>query len=490
METILKSPGFNHIVKKILHKIERFTFEEEDLKTIFNLRLVSKTLKEAVETYYWRLSWLNLPLERKSETKDSWCLYLLSKNEFDRKLSWKLLHFTFSLNVSKMRESYDTKCYDKYSQYFDEYFESDFRHIIPRPEPFEMLLCNGPFEIVSAVFQNSKLVKDISDAQLYRLRKIIEDEVIFKRLFLLSIFVFKRQDIAKIICEKNHNFWQSSWSKQCIKNVTQVILKCDTHHYKDILNFLIDITNEPESMVTFYDEKYEKNIIEFLTKFSNCQTNCAKNLPQPQFDEFWSQGDITPNRKLQNPLFMILHNKFYYRHEEMITIFTKLLKKVTYPQQISRSVLILLNKYAALTGCLEIAKIIEEKLGPVYVALAIQIMQKCSHWAKENVLKFMALKIDKHDKMKVENFEDTSLHVSAKKMEWQFIINFAPFSSTIAEKCLNRKNALGLVLDINTSDLEPTEKILHQKASESLETFNAKSAPEGQDFACQFDGKN
>ena len=91
--------------------------------------------------------------------------------------------------------------------------------------------------------------------------------------------------------------------------------------------------------------------------------------------------------------------------------------------------------------------------------------------------------------MKVENFEDTSLHVSAMKMEWQFIINFAPFSSTIAEKCLREgKNALGLVLDINTSDLEHTEKILHQKASESL-TFNAKSAPDEkvQDFACQFD---
>ena len=65
METILKSPGLNHIVKKILYKIEHFIFEENDVNVIWNLRSVSKTLKEAVETHYWRLPWLSLPRKRK-----------------------------------------------------------------------------------------------------------------------------------------------------------------------------------------------------------------------------------------------------------------------------------------------------------------------------------------------------------------------------------------------------------------------------------------
>ena len=158
-----------------------------------------------------------------------------------------------------------------------------------------------------------------------------------------------------------------------------------------------------------------------------------------------------------NPLLTALHYDKDHQLNNMINLFATVLIKVRYPQGIKLSVLGSLNFYAALKGYREIAEIVAEKVGPnMYANLSIVFMQNCICWIDENVLKFMAFIIDQDDWQKITNSEDSSLHVAAKKKNWQFIKNFAPFSTTIFEKGKEGRNALLLSL---RSSLDITQRV-------------------------------
>ena len=156
---------------------------------------------------------------------------------------------------------------------------------------------------------------------------------------------------------------------------------------------------------------------------------------------------------VENPLLMALHYDQNYELCGIVNLFTNALRNVR--QEIRPEVLELINLYAALRGYLEIAEIIAEKLGPkMYANLAKDIMKKCSCWVDKNVWNFMASKIDQDDKENIMNLQDSSLHVAAKMKDFQFIINFAPFSTTIYKPDENGKNALLLLMEISGNGLE------------------------------------
>ena len=81
-----------------------------------------------------------------------------------------------------------------------------------------------------------------------------------------------------------------------------------------------------------------------------------------------------------------------------------------------------------------------------YADLAMDLMNNCIHWMDESVLKFMASIIDDQDVKKINNYEETSLHAAAKNGKMNYIINFAPFSSTSHEKDHKGKTALLLLI--------------------------------------------
>ena len=144
-----------------------------------------------------------------------------------------------------------------------------------------------------------------------------------------------------------------------------------------------------------------------------------------------------------NPFLLALHHDIDHQLSEMINLFPTVLRQVRYQEEIKLSILESINFYAALRGYVEIAEIVAEKVGPnKYADLAIDLMQDCLCWIDENVLKFMALKIDLLDWQKTTNSGDSSLHVAVKKKQWKFITNFAPYSTTIFEKGKNGRNAL------------------------------------------------
>ena len=159
---------------------------------------------------------------------------------------------------------------------------------------------------------------------------------------------------------------------------------------------------------------------------------------------------------MNNPFLMALHHDKDHQLSNMVILFAKFLTKVKYPEGIEKSVLESINFYAALRGYREIAEAVAEIVGPrIYANWSIDLMQDCLCWIDENVLKFMAFKIDQDDWQKIINSEDSSIHVAVKKCQWQFIANFAPYSTTIFEKGQNGRNAL-------SSSLKPSFDLKQQ----------------------------
>ena len=77
-------------------------------------------------------------------------------------------------------------------------------------------------------------------------------------------------------------------------------------------------------------------------------------------------------------------------------------------------------------------------------------------------------KSDQNDLEKINAYKDTSLHKAAKEGNFKFIMNFAPYSSTVHEKDQNGRNTLFYVL--KTFHLSSEE--LQEMAVETLMKLN------------------
>ena len=89
---------------------------------------------------------------------------------------------------------------------------------------------------------------------------------------------------------------------------------------------------------------------------------------------------------------------------------------------------------------------IENKFEEDYVDTAIQCLSKNTGWINKDILNLMVSKIDQNDIKMIKVSKDSSLLKAAKNKDFQFILNFAPYSSTVHEKDQNDKNALFYVL--------------------------------------------
>ena len=142
------------------------------------------------------------------------------------------------------------------------------------------------------------------------------------------------------------------------------------------------------------------------------------------------------------------------------------LKNLKYPQDVAFSVLQGLHLLAVLDDNVKIASIVAEKLGQDYVDFAINSMSKQTDSLSDDILSLMASKIDQNDNKKIKADEDSSLLKAAKIKDYQFILRFGPFSSTIDEKDQNGKNALFYVL--KSRNMSSEEWKLQEMAVEIL----------------------
>ena len=266
----------------------------------------------------------------------------------------------------------------------------------------------------------------------------------------------------KFLCLKYQDF-AKAFARKLIPHITWSIITCKNEHpvfkrsLTNILEFLINFApiSNAAVIVTMIDAKSKRDTFEEVMAIP---TDCTCVHPKKQVISKHLQNSVFQTT-VENPLLMALHHDQNYELSRIVNLFTNALRNI--PQEIRPEVLELINLYAALRGYLEIAKIIAEKLGPkMYANLAKDIMKKCSCWVDENILKFMASKIDQDDKEKIMNLQDSSLHVAAKKKDFQFIINFAPFSTTINELGENGENALMLLFELKEVDSKLKEKAI------------------------------
>ena len=283
-----------------------------------------------------------------------------------------------------------------------------------------------------------------------------------KRLLTIATFNYCKEDHVKFLCLKYQDF-AKAFARKLIPHITWSIITCKNEHpvfkrsLTNILKFLIDFAPNSNAavIVTMIDAKSKRDTFEEVMAIP---TNCTCVHPKKQVISKHLQNSVFQTT-VENPLLMALHHDQNYELSRIVNLFTNALRNI--PQEIRPEVLELINLYAALRGYLEIAEIIAEKLGPkMYANLAKDIMKKCSCWVDENILKFMASKIDQDDKEKIMNLQDSSLHVAAKKKDFQFIINFAPFSTTINELGENGENALMLLFELKDTDSKLKEKAI------------------------------
>ena len=275
----------------------------------------------------------------------------------------------------------------------------------------------------------------------------------------MATFNFCREDLVKFLCLNFQTTAQKS-TKKLIPHITWAYINCKDNHQafkntlENILKFLIDFDPETSSALITKPDSPDSNYKRAnFDRLMNVPSNCTCVYPKhiTLINGFLST--------LENPLLLALHHDQHYNLSGIVNLYVDPLRKSDFSQDVNGT-LELISLYAALKGYLEIAEIVAEKLGPkIYIDHVLDIMSKCSCWINEDVLKFMASKIDEDDKDKIGSLKDSSLHIAAKEKKFKFIINFAPFSTTIYQPDENGKNALILLMGLKENDLELQEAI-------------------------------
>ena len=434
METVINNPGLFHIVQKIIGFMD-YT-DEKYITSIKNLRLVCSTWKSLIESKELCKFWKNILHQKYAfnceEDFKNWDLIgslcdRVPVNNGRKFYQWKVSHFIL-LYISNIycKQSWASvdKNIIKYS-------------MMMKPSTMEIVLCYSSPELLDLI------------PEFHRK----------KGLLSLAMYNFCQIDMVKyLLCNNLIDTFRPS--KKLILHLSWIIIKCQFNFPQD--QTLIE--NRTQVLALFID-LYPRGIAKAISKL-DCNYMKSK---------FERRTDMIPNGKcgnpcqlvpkelvdfiqMKNPLLMALHHDKDHQLSNMVILFAKFLTKVKYPEGIEKSVLESINFYAALRGYREIAEIVAEIVGPrIYADMSIDLMQDCLCWIDENVLKFMAFKIDQDDWQKIINSKDSSIHVAVKKCQWQFIANFAPYSTTIFEKGQNGRNAL-------SSSLRPSFDFTQGKA--------------------------
>ena len=425
METITSSPGLFHIAKKILSSLIRS--DPANVYAIRNLRLTNVGWKSIIESVDMFKFWQKIYLSRKDEFPEQTfdlisILYKKAYECHDTKLMWLLSHYVMvTLEFPK--------------SVIAPYRVNKYHEIYTPSKPIVFFLCNGPFEIVEAILKNIDVTKDLD---IFPEANSEETLLILLKTAAMKYF---RKDLVKLFCFA-HNVTKlpASFTTDLVGLITTYdqypTLKTKLIR---ILAFLMDTLTNTDLLVMKANSQSIKDFcLPAIKDYSGCKCiNPMKN------------HSTTKNLAIQekNILITALHYDVHYQNIGLIEVLMEPLRRAKFDMNTDSEVLEVINEYAALRGYLEIAKIVAEKMGnEAYADLAMDLMNNCIHWMDESVLKFMASIIDDQDVKKINNYEETSLHAAAKNGKMNYIINFAPFSSTSHEKDHKGKTALLLLI--------------------------------------------
>ena len=440
MENVINSPGFFHISKKIIMLMDYS--DKKYLPTIKSLRLVCNSWKNIIESNELCKFWHNIllrisPLNRDEEFKYSDLIYgichpAFAKND-GKSYQWKVTHFIL-LYISNIYSKQSWPSVDKNIWHNSNNFEKIVKYQTLKPTTIEIffLFCDGSPELL-ALIPNT----------------IVLDN---KRLLVLAMYNFCQKGTVKYLLRYNFAAIGVA-SRTLIMQLSWRIMNCQFNYPKlqtvkenltKVLSVFIELFPDViAECISQVDYKYIQTKFEHRTDMipnGTCGSPCQL-VPKELVDFIEMNNPFL--MELYNPLLTALHYDKDHQLNNMINLFATVLRKIRYLQEIKSHVLESMNFYAALNGYCEIAEFVAEIVGPNrYAELSIDFMQNCLCWIDENVLKFMAFKIDQDDWQKITKSEDSSLHVAVKKKNWQFIQNFAPFSTTIFEKGKDGRNVL------------------------------------------------
>ena len=436
METILKSPGFNHIVAKLIP----YWNEKKFLATIRSLRLVCKSWREIVESKSMCRLLLRITQNHgvfSKEVNDMLQNIFKISIEKEMKIHW---HFSQLMlrnwSARKSAKSHPMEQSAK-SQPWEQSIlkildikillgfgfpslESETHILITLKEMF-VILSDASLEIVKICCESkiidvflSRLLpiaindQDLTedDAKIFLATKI---EDCFAILMKFAIFHSCRPELVKYLIEylrtnplkltnrtglkfKLRNFvtdiiwvlvyWPNMNHETKAKFIEMVDLLMDNMDRADIL------VTMPDSNFTFerlWNDVLLKKFMKSWGSHRNPLDSCGGSVgPKYPWD-------------VHNPFLMVLYHDKNKNYIEVIKIFAQVLKNDEHP--VTENVLETINFYAAMKGYVEVMQIVAEKSGEKYVNFAMRIMKNFVHGLDQEVLEFLAKFIDDQNRV-------------------------------------------------------------------------------------------
>ena len=429
METIVQSPGFIHIAKKIIG----YWQNRKVLVNIMSLRLACKSWNAFLSDH--EICKLLREISRKRIFLNIEICYLLDKaNQInDRELSRQMFHFVLRQVLTQVKSREEIWLRSNFHSNL-----SEFKGLAP----LEMFICTSSYEFVKDLFSVNKSMIDLSTIDI-------------QKIMVHSTFIYAREDMVKLfLCL--YPSLADQFAKYHISDLALTICRADK--FPHVQEKLTDIFNLFPNQAKNMNAPNMVDMIqqlEGLHGFVHMTTMVSEHLGQACDQDAFDV--MMKNKELFNVDVLKKAEKSSIVREKLnnvLKLFVHSLKYMKYPE-IGDDILQMIHKLAALRGFVEVATIVAEKLDKKYVDFASKILMENTDWIKENVLNFMASKIDQNDVKTIKDSKISSLHIAALERNMQFIVNFAPFSTTIHEKDQNGKNALSLVLDsIDLSQLE------------------------------------
>lgn len=345
MEAIINSEGLFHIAKKIIAYIDYkfvWTSENEALKTIQSLQLTCKRWNTILKSQEMCKMWQQISQERKIFGESEELSILLSdlyKKAYetnDEKFMWQLSIYT----LANLRSQLTTETYVRGEPFWRSY--QHYRHITGldiEPTPLEVFICNGPYQLVEKLWQNSDFY--------------MAKEGPLARLLRIAIFNFCRKDLVDILFSKFSDCVSECVqypSSEFILSIIREIIACFeiAEHNVMVKKALIDILN--------------------MIMHNAINNQCVAINPCRLFHSGLING-------IYNPFIMALHYDRDHEYIDLIHPFIRHFKKVKYPKEIEFGVLKRINKYAIFRDYPEIASIVAEKVGSYFY---VRLMQEIS----------------------------------------------------------------------------------------------------------------
>ena len=421
METILKSPGFNHIVAKLIP----YSNEKKFLATIRCLRLVCKSWREIVESKSMCRLLLRITQNHgvfSKEVNDMLHNIFKISIEKEMKIHW---HFSQLMlrnwSARKSAKSHPMEQSAK-SQPWEQSIlkildikillgfgfpslESETHILITLKEMF-VILSDASLEIVKICCESkiidvflSRLLpiaindQDLTedDAKIFLATKI---EDCFAILMKFAIFHSCRPELVKYLIEYLRTnplkLTNRTGLKFKLRNfVTDIIwvlvywpnrINPETKaKFIEMVDLLMDNIDRTDILVTMPDSNFTLerlwNEKWFPVKTKQFLKSCGRAEPKFPWD-------------VHNPFLMVLYHDKNQNYVEVIKIFAKVLKNDEH--LINDYVLETINFYAAMKGYVDVMKIVAEKIGKKYVNFAMRIMKNFDNGLDLKVLDFLS----------------------------------------------------------------------------------------------------